>query len=103
MTLLNRSLTNPNDKSTPLSEISIHDRVERFLDRKFRTSRSFATKETYKGGIKKFEDFAYQDYNQDLDKFLDNMLNNVLDPVEVLDNFYTYLTKVPNPYSKRIG
>ena len=103
MTLLNRSLSNQKDKSTPLSEISIHDRVERFLDRKFRTSRSFATKETYKGGIKKFKDFAYQDYNQELDKFVDNMLNNVLDPVEVLDNFYTYLTKIPNPYSKRIG
>jgi len=103
MTLLNRSLTNPNDKSTPMSEISIHDRVERFLDRKFRTSRSFATKETYKGGLNKFKDFAYQDYNQDLDKFLDNMLNNVLDPIEALDNFYTYLTKIPNPFSKRIG
>ena len=103
MTLLNRSLSSQKDKSKPLSEISICDRVERFLDRKFRTSRSFATKETYKGGINKFKDFAYQDYNQEFDKFLDNILSNVLDPVEVLDNFYTYLTKVPNPYSKRIG
>ena len=103
MTLLNRSLSSQKDKSTSMSEISIHDRVERFLDRKFRASRSFATKETYKGAINKFADFAYQDYNQELGKFLDNMLNNVLDPIEVLDNFYTYLTKTPNPLSKKIG
>jgi len=86
-----------------MSEISIHDRVERFLDRKFRTSRSYSTKETYRGAINKFKDFAYQDYNQDLAKLTDNMLNKVLDPIEVLDDFYTYLTKIENPLTKKIG
>ena len=103
MTLSNRSLKGRNGKFTPMSEITIHDRIERFLDRKFRASRSYATKETYKGALNRFSDFAYQDYNQELNKLIDNMLNLVLDPIEVLDDFYTYLTKAENPQSKRIG
>jgi len=85
-----------------MSELSVNV-VERFLDRKFRASRSYATKETYRGTINCFAEFAYQDYNQKLDELLTKMLNGVLDPLEVLDNFYTYLTKIPNPLSKRIG
>ncbi len=77
MTLSNRSLKGRNDKSTPMSEITIYDRIERFLDRKFRASRSYATKETYKGALNRFSDFAYQDYNQELNKLIDNMLNQV--------------------------
>jgi len=103
MTLYNRSLKGRNGKFMPMIEITIHDRIERFLDRKFRASRSYATKETYKGALNRFSDFAYQDYNQELNKLIDNMLNQVLDPIEVLDDFYTYLTKVDNPQSKRIG
>ncbi len=103
MTLSNRSLKGRNGKSTPMSEITIHDRIERFLDRKFRASRSYSTKETYKGALNRFSDFAYQDYNQELNKLIDNMLNVVLEPIEVLDDFYTYLTKAENPQSKRIG
>ncbi len=86
-----------------MSEVSIHDKIERFLDRKFRMSRSYSTKETYRGCINKFKDFAYQDYNQDLAKLTDNTLNNVLDPIEVLDDFYTYLTKIENPMTKKTG
>jgi len=84
-----------------MSEISIHDKIERFLDRKFRMSRSYSTKETYRGCINKFKDFANQDYNQDLAKLTDNTLNKVLDPIEVLDDFYTYLTKIENPMTKK--
>ena len=46
MTLSRRSLSNWEGKPTPMSEISINDVVERFLDRKFRASRSYATKKT---------------------------------------------------------
>jgi len=103
MTLSNRSLKGRNGKFVSMKEITINDRIERFLDRKFRASHSYATKETYKGAINRFSDFAYQDYNQNLNKLIDNMLNQVLDPIEVLNDFYTYLTKVENPQSKRIG
>jgi len=103
MTLSNRSLKGRNGKFVSMKEITINDRIERFLDRKFRASRSYATKETYKGAINRFGEFAYQDYNQSLNKLIDNMLNHVLDPIEVLNDFYTYLTKVENPQSKRIG
>jgi len=102
MTLSRRSLSNREEKPTAMSELSINN-VERFLDRKFRASRSYATKETYRGAINRFAEFAYQDYNQKLDALLENLLNDVLDPLEVLDDFYTYLTKIPNPLSKRIG
>ncbi len=103
VTLSRRSLTNREEKQPQMSELPINDVVERFLDRKFRASRSYATKETYRGAINRFAEFAYQDYNQKLDSLLKNMLNDVLDPLEVLDDFYTYLTKIPNPLSKRIG
>jgi len=103
MTLSNRSLKGRNGKSASMSEITIHDRIERFLDRKFRASRSYSTCDTYKGALNRFIDFAYQDYNQKPDKLIDNVLNQVLDPIDVLDDFYTYLTKAENPQSRRIG
>ncbi len=103
MTLSNRSLKGRNGNFVSMKEITIHDRIERFLSRKFRASRSHATKSTYKGTINRFGDFAYQDYNQDLNTLIDNMLNKILDPIEVLNDFYTYLTQAENPQSKRIG
>ena len=47
MTLSRRSLSNREEKPTAMSELSINN-VERFLDRKFRASRSYATKDTYR-------------------------------------------------------
>ena len=103
MTFSNRSLKGSLGINPSMSEISIHDRMERFLDRKFRTSRSFSTKATYRATLKKFVDFVYQDYNQDLDNFIDNLLNKIIDPIEALDNYYTYLIKAKNPYSNKKG
>jgi len=57
MTLSRRSLSNREEKPTAMSELSINN-VERFLDRKFRASRSYATKETYRGAINRFAEFA---------------------------------------------
>lgn len=57
MTLSRWSLSNREEKPT-MSEISL-DILERFLDRKFRASRSYATKETYRGAINRFAEFAW--------------------------------------------
>ena len=86
-----------------MSDISSKELVERFLERKFRSSRSYATKETYQGIINRFSDFVSKEYGQRLDELLANLLDGNIDPVEVLDNFYTYLTKAPNPLTKKIG
>jgi len=77
-----------------MSEIIIHDKIARFLDRKFRASKSYSTKSTYKTALNQFKNFAYQDYNQELDKLLENISAKILDPIDVLDDFFTYLTKV---------
>ncbi|MCZ6582376.1 MAG: site-specific integrase [Thaumarchaeota archaeon] len=86
-----------------MSEIIIQNKIQRFLDRKFRASRSFATKRIYASALKSFEAFAYQDYNQKLDVFIENVLAEVIDPIESLDDFYTYLTKIPNNNTKKTG
>jgi len=103
MTLSSRSLNRRDGRLPSMKEITISDRIERFLNRKFRASRSYATTQTYRGTINRFSEFAYQDYNQDLNALIDNVLNQVLDPIEILNDFYTYLTQVENPQSKRIG
>ena len=103
MTLSSRVLSNSDGKTQPMSKIPIDDRIERFLGRKFRTSRSYATKTAYRGSINKFAEFSYQDYNHDFNELIHKILNQTIDPIEVLNDYYTYLTKIQNPLTKKTG
>ena len=87
-----------------LKNITIQSRIERFLDRKFRASRSYSTKSTYKTALNQFEIFCKQDYQTELDQLIEELIiAKSLDPLEVLDDFYTYLTKAKRQNSERVG
>ncbi len=94
MEISSRSLSNWNKTNDSLNQITITDRIQKFLDRKYRISQSYRTVHTYKNNIKRFELFSNQCYNIDLGQLLDRILDKQLDPLDVLDDFYTHLTKV---------
>jgi hypothetical protein len=54
-----------------MSQISISDRIQRFLDRKYRISKSYRTVHTYRNNIKRFENFANESSNIDINHLID--------------------------------
>jgi len=92
MTLSSRSLTNSTEQSTPVMQISLQDKVELYLEKKFRTSRSFSTKNSYRVGMNRFIDFLRVYYNQDITQILKQIKEtNELDPINLLDEYFSFL------------
>ena len=64
---LSRSFNNLEKQDYSKMQIqTVENKIERFLERKFRISRSFKTKYTYSACIKKFIEFVGLKYNLDL-------------------------------------
>ena len=82
---------------------SIQDKITRFLERKFRVSRSLSTKNTYNSSLRQFIKFLDIQYSFDLEQLLKKIETKDLDPVEVLDNFYSYLSQYKREKSEKIG
>jgi len=82
---------------------SIQDKITRFLERKFRASRSLSTKNTYNSSLRQFIKFLDIQYSFDLEQLLKKIETKDLDPVEVLDNFYSYLSQYKRENSEKIG
>jgi len=82
---------------------SIEDKITRFLEKKFRTSRSFSTKNTYNSALKKFMKFLRIQYNLDISQILRKIEAKEADPVEILDNFYSFLAECKRENSEKIG
>lgn len=76
-----------------LELIGISDKVESFLDRKFRYSRSYATRRTYKTAIKRFREFLLTKHNLSLEDTIPKLESKQLDPLETLDQFFTFLSE----------
>ena len=72
--------------------IGISDKVESYLDRKFRYSKSFATRRTYKVAINRFQEFLVTKYNLGLEETLRKLESHQLDSLEILDQFFTFLS-----------
>jgi len=103
VTLSARSLSN-SEKITDLMQVqSIEDKITRFLEKKFRTSRSFSTKNTYNSALKKFIKFLRIQYNLDISQILRKIEAKEADPVEILDNFYSFLAEFKRENSEKIG
>jgi len=100
VTLSARSLSN-SEKNT--ESMQIEAKITRFLERKFRTSRSFSTKNTYNSALKKFMKFLHIQYNLDIQQILRKIEAKEADPVEVLDNFYSFLAEYKRENSEKIG
>jgi integrase len=71
----------------------VEDKIERFLERKFRVSRSYSTKLTYRSHIVRFGEFTRIRYNLDINQLLGQIDAKKLDPIVVLDEYYTFLTQ----------
>jgi len=84
-----RSLSNYKPKSKDMQIQT--DRIEHYLQKKFRISHSFDTKNAYRTALKKFTEFLRIKYNYSLEQLL-SLVSEKLDPLDVLDEFYTFLS-----------
>ncbi len=75
-----------------LKLIGVSDKIESFLDRKFRYSKSYSTRRTYQTAIHRFQEFLVSKYNLSLEDALPKLENKQLDPLETLDQFFTFLS-----------
>jgi len=74
-----------------------------FLAKKFRRSGSFSTKKIYGLTIDKLQEFIRVNHNLDLEQLVHAIKNEKLDALDVLDNFYTYLSEYKRPKDSKIG
>jgi len=78
---------------------TIEDMITNFLKRKFRTSRSYSTINTYKGSLNRFLEFIRIKYNADAAQLLHQIRDKTLDALDVLDEYYSFLSA----YSRKDG
>lgn len=79
----------------------IQDRISTFLEKKYRYSKSFPTKQTYKIAVSKFQNFLKTRYDLDIEEAISQFESKKLDPIVTLDEFYTYLSKFTQRNGKK--
>lgn len=77
---------------TSVQLIDVSDKVESYLDRKFRYSKSYSTRRTYQTAIQRFREFLLSKYNLSLNDALSKLESHQLDPLETLDQFFSFLS-----------
>jgi len=92
--------TKPETSAVSIKKLGLKDQ---FTAKKYRTSQSLSTKRLYKLPIDKLEEFLRVNHNLDLAQTIHAIKNKQLDPLEMLDNFYTFLTEYTRPKSNKIG
>jgi len=101
---INRSLSNSEKQTFLKMQVQTQeDKIEQFLQRKFRVSRSYCTKRTYLRSIKNFIRFVRAHYNLDLNQILRQLETKEHDPITVLDDYYSYLANYKLPNSTKVG
>ena len=90
MLTVTRSLSNykPNSEDMQLQT----NRIEEYLQKKFRISHSFDTKNAYQTALKKFTEFLRTNHNYSLEQLLSLLSEKSLDPLDILDEYYTFLS-----------
>jgi integrase len=81
----------------------IQDKITRFLERKFRASRSLSTKNTYNSALRRFIEFLHVQYGIDIEILLRKIETKKMDPIESLDSFYSFLAKYKRENSEKLG
>jgi len=79
--------------SNILDKHRIDPKIEEYLERVYRISKSYSTKRTYKVTLNKLSVFLGT-INKDLSDTLYDLKEKKQDPILLLDDFYTYLSKV---------
>jgi len=103
VTLSARSLSNSEKNTEHMQIQAVQDKITRFLERKFRASRSFSTKNTYNSALKRFMKFLGIQYNLDIEQLLRKIETKQTDPIEILDDFYSFLAECKRENSDKIG
>jgi len=70
----------------------VEPKIEEYLDRLFRISKSFETKRAYNVTLNKFIKFLNSN-NNELDEILYELKNKQKDPIILLDEFYSYMSQ----------
>jgi len=93
---LTRSLSNSKGLKSKV-QIVIQSKIEAYLERKYRISRSHATRESYRFIVHRFIDFIQVQYKQDFEQFLGSLKQSDSDPIGILDEYFTFLASGDKP------
>ena len=93
---LTRSLSNSGKQKVKV-QTSIQNKIEVYLERKYRISRSHATRHSYRFIVYRFVDFIQIQYKKDFQQFLDTLTESDADPIGVLDEYFTFLAGGKKP------
>jgi len=67
-------------------------KIDEYLERVFRISKSYSTKRSYKVSLNKFKAFLRTN-DKDLAEILQDLKEKRMEPIQLLDEFYTFLSK----------
>lgn len=100
--VISQSLSNLAKQDFPKMQVqTTHNRIENFLAKKFRLSRSYATRKSYETGLNKFIEFVGSKYGLNLDSLVIQAKEiHQVDPIQVLDDYYSYLSSYKMAGSK---
>lgn len=72
---------------------TVDERIQIFLEKVFRISKSYSTRRSYQVAVHKFEDFLRIKYKLDINEAIRQFEAKTTDPIDALDEFYTYLSQ----------
>ncbi|HLA22760.1 MAG TPA: tyrosine-type recombinase/integrase [Nitrosopumilaceae archaeon] len=100
--VISQSLSNLDSQNSQKMQVQTTDvRLANFLAKKFRLSRSHATKKSYETGLRKFTGFIDNRFSLTLDRLVLQVKEKHVDPIQVLDDYYSYLSSFQRDgYSK---
>jgi len=96
MLALSRSLSNSVGLKSSVQAL-LQNKLEAYLERKYRISRSHATRDSYKIIVCRFVNFIQIQYKQDFEQFQSSLKQSDSDPVGILDEYFTFLARGDKP------
>ncbi len=96
MLAFTRSLSNSTGLKSSVQAL-LESKIETYVERKYRVSRSHDTRNSYRKIVRRFINFIQLQYNQDFEQFLDFLKQPDTDPVGILDEYFTFLAGGEKP------
>ena len=93
--VLSRSLSNSVGLNSSVQAL-LQNKIETYLERKYRISRSHDTRNFYRKIVCRFINFIQLQYNQVFEQFLGTLKLPDTDPVGILDEYLTFLAGEEN-------
>jgi len=96
MMALTRSLSNSVGLKSSVQAL-LESKMETYLERKYRVSRSHDTRNSYRKIVHRFINFVQLQYKQDFEQFLSSLKQPDSDPVGILDEYFSFLAGGEKP------